>query len=134
MERRRRILKLVVVKMCFKTKKFGKEICSFVFAVWFKLLVSQILISIIISFSISLNFYSVLLFVELFLMEKKEIDELKSKIASYENDLANASTPQEKSELRNLIKSRADNLDKLLAQQLPSSSSSSSESIFFIMK
>jgi hypothetical protein len=61
-------------------------------------------------------------------MEKNEIDELKEKIASYENDLANASTPQEKSEIRNLIRSRADNLDKLLAQQLPSSSS---ESIFF---
>lgn len=67
-------------------------------------------------------------------MEKKEIDELKSKIASYEKQLDIAiktGNVEDKILFGNLIKSRADNLDKLLAQQLPSPSS---ESFFFIMK
>ncbi len=57
-------------------------------------------------------------------MEKKEqeIDELKSKIASYGKQLDIAiktGNVEDKILFGNLIKSRADNLDKLLAQQLP---------------
>ena len=47
----------------------------------------------------------------------KKISDLENEIEGYRVDLKNATSPQEKSELRGLMKSRVDTLIELLKQQ-----------------
>ena len=51
-------------------------------------------------------------------MRRKEITDLKSEIEGYKVDLKNATSPEEKSELRGLVKTRSDTLNELL-KRLP---------------
>jgi hypothetical protein len=48
----------------------------------------------------------------------KKILDLENEIEEYRLEMKNATSPQEKSELRGLIKSRGDNLTELLKQQV----------------
>ena len=64
-----------------------------------------------------------------------EIDSLKEEIEGYKNELKIATTAQEKSDIRGLIKTTGDNLTELLKQKnsQPGISFSRSTSYFIIL-